>query len=76
MARFYGRVRGERGDATRTGHHGITTAAQSYDGSVITELSYKGDKLMVCVSTATVSSCYGTTVFYGTFEEFVNKLKV
>jgi hypothetical protein len=75
MSRFYGRVRGERGDATRCGHHGITATAQSYDGSVITELSYENDKLMVRVNVSACSSCYGQQIFYGTYDEYVAKLK-
>lgn len=75
MSKFYGMVQGSRGPATRGGHRFIKTSAQSYDGSVQTELSYDGDELMVRVSTTPESSCYGSTIFYGTFEEFVNKLK-
>lgn len=75
MSKFYGQVFGGRGTATRCGHRFIKTSVQSYDGSVQTELSYEGDELMVRVSTATESSCYGSTIFYGTFEEFVSKLK-
>ena len=76
MAKFYGQVNGGRGTATRTGHHNIVAAAQSYDGSVITELTYNNDgELMVRVDTSDCSSYYGSMTFYGTFEEFVAKLK-
>ena len=74
MAKFYGTIQGARGPATRLGHKSIKAAAQSYDGSVITELSYDEDKLMVRVSTSKDSTTYGSTIFYGTFDEFVNKL--
>ena len=76
MARFYGQVVGERGAATRTGHRRIKAAAQSYDGSVITELTYNDEgKLMIRVDTEDHSTSYGRLTFYGTFEDFVNKLK-
>ena len=76
MAKFYGQINGGRGTATRVGHRNIRTAAQSYDGSVITELTYNNEgKLMVRVDTSDCSSYYGSMTFYGTFEEFVAKLK-
>jgi hypothetical protein len=76
MAKFYGQVGGNRGVATRTGSSNIRTAAQSYDGSVITELSYnsKGE-LMVEVRADDYSTSYGTRIFYGTFEDFIAKLE-
>ncbi len=40
MSKFYGQINGGRGTATRTGHQGIRASVQSYDGSVITELTY------------------------------------
>jgi hypothetical protein len=75
MSKFYGSVQGNRGAATRGGYSLIKTSAQSYDGSVITYLSYDEDKLMVEVCVSDRSSSYGSRIFYGTFEEFVNKLK-
>ena len=76
MAKFYGSVGGHRGVATRTGTSNIRTAAQSYDGSVITELSYNSeDELMVEIRADDYSTSYGNRIFYGTYEEFVNKLK-
>lgn len=75
MAKFYGTIQGARGPATRLGHKSIKAAVQSFDGSIITELTYAEDKLMVRVSTDSGSSAYGSTIFWGTFEEFVNKLK-
>ena len=75
MAKFYGQVNGGRGTASRTGTRNIRTAAQSYDGSVITELTYNDEgKLMVDVCTDDYSTSYGRRIFYGTFEEFVAKL--
>ena len=75
MSKFYGQVVGERQAATRTGHHHIKTSAQSYDGSVITELTYEDDKLMVTICVADCSSAYGQRMFYGTYEDFVAKLR-
>ena len=76
MARFYGRVQGNRGEATRCGNDHIKASVQSWNGSVITELTYNdnGD-LMVDVSVSSGSSAYGQRIFYGTYEEYVNKLK-
>ena len=67
---------GNRGAATRGGSasSGFKATAQSYDGSVITQLTYKEDgTLMVSIEIAEGSSIYGRTVFYGTFEEFKAK---
>ena len=76
MAKFYGSVIGNRGEATRLGHTRIKTAARSWDGSIVTELTYNDkNELMVCVSTSNESSALGQQIFYGTFDEFVNKLK-
>jgi hypothetical protein len=76
MAKFYGTLVGNRGEATRLGHSRIKVSAQSYDGSVITELTYNSEgKLMVDVKVSEDStSCYGRGLFYGTFEEFIAKL--
>jgi hypothetical protein len=76
MAAFFGQVAGGRGVATRTGTRNIRTSVQSWDGSVITELSYNSeDKLMVEVRADDYSTAYGNRIFYGTYEEFINKLK-
>lgn len=78
MSTFYGMVQGNRGAATRGGSRasGFKSSVQSWDGSIITQMSYdKDDNLMVDVSYSTGSSCYGTTIFHGTFEEYVRKLR-
>lgn len=78
MSTFYGTIHGNRGPATRGGSRcsGIKAAAQSWNGSVITSLNYNDkDELMVEVCVSDGSSSYGTRIFYGTFEEYVNKLK-
>jgi hypothetical protein len=75
MSKFYGSIQGNRGAATRGGHSIIKSTVQSYDGSIINYLSYDDDKLMVEVCVSNDSSNYGSRIFYGTFDEFVNKLK-
>lgn len=78
MSAFYGMVQGNRGSATRGGSRasGFKSSVQSYDGSIITYLSYdKDDNLMVTIETSDASACYGNQIFYGTFEEYINKLK-
>ena len=77
MAKFYGSIQGNRGAATRMGHQSIKSSVQSYDGSVITELSYNDEgQLLVDVSVAKdESTAYrGTRLFYGTLDEFIAKL--
>ena len=78
MATFYGSLKGSRGETTRCGTHnsGIRSSVQSWEGSVVSELSYnEKDELMVTIKVSTGSSSCGTQIFYGTFGEFVNKLK-
>ena len=73
MSKFYGMVVGNRGAATRGGsdNSGFKATAQSYDGSVITRLSYNDDnQLMVCIEMEDGrSSTYGDVVFHGTYDE-------
>ena len=79
MSTFYSYICGNRGPATRCGSYdsGIRAAAQSWNGSVITDLDYRKnedtgeDELMVSIQTASGSSCSGTTRFYGTLEELI-----
>jgi hypothetical protein len=75
MAKLYGSIQGNRGAATRMGHSLIKSSVQSYDGSVINYMSDDDDKLMVEVCVSKESSSYGRRIFYGTFEEFINKLE-
>ena len=78
MSAFYGMVQGNRGSATRGGSRasGFKASVQSYDGSIVTYLSYNDkDELMVEICVSESSSCYGRQIFYGTFDEYVNKLK-
>jgi hypothetical protein len=74
MSKLYGSIQGNRGAATRTGSSLMKSSVQSYDGSVITYMSYEGDNLMVEVCVSDRSSSYGSRIFYGTFDEFKAKL--
>ena len=75
MAKFYGSIQGNRGAATRMGNSLIKSSVQSWDGSLISCMSYNGDKLMLELSVSKGSASCGKTIFYGTFEEFVNKFE-
>lgn len=76
MSAFYGTVIGNANtNATRRGHKDIKVAAQSWNGSVITRLYYKGDDLMVDLQIADGSSTLGYTAFCGTLDDLKTKLK-
>ena len=77
MSKFYGQVEGmAKTIATRRGSQYIRTSAQSWNGSIITELMYnEKDKLMVRIEINGGSSSYGNLLFYGTFDEFREKLR-
>ena len=75
MAKFYGSIQGNKGVATRMGNSIIKSSVQSWDGSLISSMSYVGDKLMLELCVSEGSSSSGRTIFYGTFEEFVNKIE-
>lgn len=75
MSRLYGQLQGSRGRATRCGQTSIEASVQSYEGSVITELTFKDSTTpMIRVSIAEGSSFYGRTCFYGTIDELKEKL--
>lgn len=77
MAKYYGTVRGNRGEATKCGsaESGIRAAAQSYDGSVIIRIWDGGDgKDRIDLSIGEGSTTYGRTYFCGTLEELKAKL--
>lgn len=80
MSRFYGTLQGNRGAVTRTGSQDITAAAQSYDGSIITQLSYdKNNHLEVRISISDGSSSGGwgsDEIFRGSLDEFKKRLSV
>jgi hypothetical protein len=77
MSAFYGMVQGNRGAATRGGSRasGFKATLQSWDGSIITRMSYNNEgELMVEIEYSDGSATYGTKAFYGTFEEYIAKL--
>ena len=82
MATFYGQVFGSgRTSATRGGTYasGLRTTAQSYQGSVIVELTQPEDEdgnreLMVEVSVNSSSASRGKSLFYGSLNEFCQRL--
>ena len=82
MATFYGQVFGNgRTPATRGGTYasGLRTSAQSYQGSVVIELTQPEDEdgnrtLMVEVQVSTGSSSRGKVVYYGDLSEFCYRL--
>lgn len=78
MATFYGQISGNRGTASRLGsmQSGLKVSAQSWNGSVITQLSYDSkDTLKIKLSIDDGSSFYGETMFNGTLEELKAVLK-
>ena len=77
MSKFYGTVHGDASqtDGTRRGFRSIQVAAQSWDGSVITNMHYNSNnELMVRLEMSEDSCTFGRGVFYGTFQELKDKL--
>lgn len=82
MATFYGQVFGSaKTSASRGGTYdsGIRTTAQSYEGSVIVELTLPKDmdgnrELMVEVQVNSRTASRGKSLFYGTLDELCQKL--
>lgn len=82
MATFYGQVFGNgKTSASRVGTYdsGIRTTAQSYEGSVIVELTLPEDcdgnrELMVEVQVNSNTASRGMSLFYGTLDELCQKL--
>lgn len=75
MSKYYGETfgynsKGTNGVASRCGHTGIRSSAQSWDGSVIAVIKddREGNTIFEIEMTDD-SSIYGDTVFSGTFEE-------
>jgi len=77
MAKTYTTCVGMRGQRTaRGGRNGCRASVQAYDGSVIVENWYDDETLKIRVALDDDSSCYGDTVFTGTFEEFKEAMKL
>lgn len=79
MSKFYGTVGdrwGNRSNATRCGHKSIFAAAQSFDGSIITELSYDSDGVLyMTLEHSDHSSTGGWCIYSGTVEDFLEVIK-
>ena len=77
MSKFYGTVKGSANTtAGRGGSSDIRVAAQTWDHSIITILHYdKRGNLCVDIETADGSAVYGTTVWSGTYEQFLEQLR-
>lgn len=77
MAKFYGTVDGNltKTNGTNRGSEYIKASVQSYDGSVITKLTYVNDELKVSISVNESSDTSGTELFYGTLEELKERLR-
>lgn len=73
MSKLYGSIQGCRGAATRCGTSLMKSSVQSWEGSLISYMSYEGDTLMLELCVSEGSSAYGKTIFRGTFKEFVEK---
>lgn len=66
MARFYGTVQGQRGEATRLGHSGLTSTTRSYAGSVIVMMYLERDVEYVRIGVGERStSCIDYTLYDG-----------
>ena len=76
MSAFYGQVFGNADtSASRRGYTDIRVSAQSWNGSLITRLYYIQDVLHVDLYASSGSDSSGHTVFSGTFEELLERLK-
>lgn len=71
MSRFYGQIVSNRKPATKCGYDFIKTSSQSYDGSIICELTYdQNDKLQVYLGSNEGSSSFSSKKLYqGSFED-------
>ena len=81
MSAFYGMIQGNRGEATRGGSRasGFKSTCQSYDGSVITRMSYDHeDKLRIRIDLSDGSSFGGwdsREYFDGSLEDLKEALR-
>ena len=75
MARFYGQVEGQASTvATCRGSDYIKVSAQSWNGSLITDMKYKGEQLIIRLQIDDGSSPYGETYFIGTLQQLKDRL--
>lgn len=73
MSKFYGTLQGARGEATRQGHSSIRASAQSWDGSIIVELSELDGETMYEIRVGKGSTAYGDkTIAQGKLSDLLN----
>lgn len=81
MSKYYGETfgynrNGSGSVASRCGHTGIRSAAQSYDGSLIAlAIDNKDGDTIFELEIADDSSIFGETIFSGTLEELKERLQ-
>lgn len=81
MSKFYGTVIGQANTCgTRRGSTDIRTAAQSYDGSIITKLYYDDNEVLKVrigySENSDTYTCWKSPDFVGTFEDFKKLLQL
>lgn len=80
MSTFYGQVKGNAvsyGTRTGTAKSGIKSTVQSWQGSIITSMYYDAaGQLRVSVEVSQTSNCWGTPIFDGTMEEYIDKFRI
>lgn len=82
MSKYYGETlgynsRGSGSVASRCGHTGIRSAAQSWDGSLIAVIREDKDGNPIFeLEISDESSIYGETVFSGTLDELETQLSL
>jgi hypothetical protein len=66
MARFYGSIQGDRGEATRLARSpsGLRASAQTWNGSVVTTVYGKDGEDYVRIAVSGGSSAYGDHILY------------
>lgn len=76
MARFYGKVQGNKGEATRLGHAttGLDVVAMSYSGDVRVKLYDAGGRDFVRISVWDHTNCQrGHTIYNGSIADLLNQ---
>ena len=79
MSRYYGTLKGNKGVATRQGtsSSGLKVSAQSWNGSLITYIHDGPDdgEPIFDLMVSTGSESVGHTIFSGTLDELIERLK-
>ena len=75
---FCGQVQGDKPTpGLRHGEYEIESSVQSWSGSINTKMYYnQAGGLMVRLQVSQTSNFNGTTIFEGTFEEFIDRFRV